>query len=203
MVVDQLPPTFNAMSLDRSNVTPPTGSPSEIRSLIKAVSLGNTLRVKELLTSGASLLERNEQGQTALHICAELNDKPIADLLLDNGANMNVKDHDRRTPFAVALGEQSVEVACLLIERGCSLGNFIVPLLDMLKNSNDSEDTRRILHSLTPRLNQRPHAPPILQTAVQRNEEFCMQVLLKEGLDPNARDEAGKLDPIFGSPSYL
>jgi len=82
-----------------------------------------------------------------------------------------------------------VDVACLLIERGCSLGNFTTTLPDMLQNGENCGDVREMLKSLGKRLNEAKHGPFLVHRAVQQNDNKFLRALLEEGFDPNVRDE--------------
>ncbi|EAX97026.1 hypothetical protein TVAG_315280 [Trichomonas vaginalis G3] len=52
----------------------------------------NSIEIAELLIShGANINEKDEDGKTALHFAAYYNSKEIAELLISNGANINEK----------------------------------------------------------------------------------------------------------------
>jgi len=105
-----------------------------------ASHLGLFDRVKELLDADPSLVNhRGGDGQTPLHVAATVE---IADLLLDNGANVNARDVDHEsTPAQYAIGER-IEVARQLVARGsetdillaCALGD--VGLVKKLTDGN-------------------------------------------------------------------
>ncbi|EAX90659.1 hypothetical protein TVAG_142030 [Trichomonas vaginalis G3] len=50
-----------------------------------------------LISHGANINEKDEDGNTALHITAWKNNKEIAKLLISHGANINEKDKYGRT----------------------------------------------------------------------------------------------------------
>lgn len=70
--------------------------------LICAVQQGDLQLAKKLLLEGANVNEQDEQGWTALHWSAGSGNVGIVRLLLDYHANITIKGHDNRTPWAVA-----------------------------------------------------------------------------------------------------
>lgn len=94
-------------------VRPPAGEPWD---LIRAAD-GNVLEAaRKLLEDGADIdmtLER-----TALHVAAEKGYAEMVDLLLDNGADVDARDHLGRVPMFLALAGGHHEVARRLAEAG-------------------------------------------------------------------------------------
>ena len=54
-----------------------------------------------LLSKGADTDAQDSYGKTALHIAAQLGWKPIAELLLQYGARMNIMSHENQTAWAI------------------------------------------------------------------------------------------------------
>lgn len=52
---------------------------------------------------GADVHATDKKGETALHWASEYGKTELIELLLDNGAQINAKDHYVRTPMALAL----------------------------------------------------------------------------------------------------
>jgi hypothetical protein len=82
-----------------------------------AARLGLKERLRELLAADPSLVDaRGGDGQTPLHFAATV---PIAELLLDRGADIDARDVDHEsTPAQWMLGER-MEVARFLVRSGC------------------------------------------------------------------------------------
>ncbi|KAF2101689.1 ankyrin [Rhizodiscina lignyota] len=172
---------------------PPTVEPNEA-SLLQAVSSGNTKRITQLLEADESndlTSERTPEGLSALHVCVELNDCATTELLLKHGMNMNLRDKRRRTPFMLAIDLHSVEVACLLIERGCALGTFTTDAPEGLKTEEYGDDYHRMLTSLSTRLKGSARGPFLLHRAIQQGQTHYLKVLVDAGFDVNERDEEG------------
>jgi len=75
--------------------------------LIKAVTSGYYQIVELLLVRGANINAQNELGNTALHVAAtantdRYNDMAIVRCLLDNGADVFLKNKKNKTPLQVA-----------------------------------------------------------------------------------------------------
>ncbi len=75
-----------------------------------------------LLSKGADVNSKTNNGWTALHWAGSMKDKPIvARLLLSNGADVNARTSDGRTPLHIAAKNQAEEVATLLISSGAEV----------------------------------------------------------------------------------
>ena len=57
--------------------------------------------VKYFLNKKYDLNDVNKKGQTALHIACELGNEKIINLLVENGANIDIKDNKGRKPFDI------------------------------------------------------------------------------------------------------
>lgn len=60
----------------------------------------------------------NLWSRTPLHWAVETGNKDIVELLMSNGANMNVKDNLGKTPLAIAEERKHKEIAELLRKHG-------------------------------------------------------------------------------------
>ena len=163
-------------------------------SLAQFVSSGDLAALERYLSSGRSILEKSSDGQSLLHLCALSNDRTMARCLLDHdkeNALINAKNGSRQTAFALAVEEESIEVASLLIERGCALGSFVNTLIKQLEAGTEDEETRKLLKSLATRLNASSHGPFLVHKAIRGNSPSILKILLDSGFDPNEKDEHG------------
>lgn len=81
--------------------------------LIEIVALGQIQAVKELIQKLGLELDLNEKdscGNVAIIIAAERNDFQMLKLLLENGANLNVKDGRGRTVKGWILHNKNIEM---------------------------------------------------------------------------------------------
>lgn len=73
--------------------------------------------VKLFISFNASINATDNNGQSALHWCAKVNNCQAAILLLENGANINLQDENEKTPLSVAIEELNTnEIIQLLIK---------------------------------------------------------------------------------------
>ena len=94
-------------------------SADQFDSLVAAAFFQNPTAVDNLLADGIDPdAERGEQGETALHLAALVDNATIAEQLLEGGASAFSLDDDGDTPFAYAYFAGSDDVADLLIEFG-------------------------------------------------------------------------------------
>jgi ankyrin repeat protein len=88
--------------------------------LITAVLERNVEAAQEAITAEAdvNVKSRVRDGFTPLHLAAEGGDERMAQLLIDNGANVNAKHKLHGTPLHAAAGGQHIKVVRLLIDKG-------------------------------------------------------------------------------------
>lgn len=136
------------------------------------------------------MTERAAGGSTALHVCAKYDDRDIAEMLLEHGAALDLKNDDRLTPFDVCLEEQSSEVAVLLIEKGCRLGNFSTKILDAMQDAGeDAYKLDPILEAVVKRFRDTGGGPQLLHMALEREDSGALAKFLELGFDPNISED--------------
>ncbi|XP_013774828.1 tyrosine-protein kinase shark-like [Limulus polyphemus] len=87
--------------------------------LHRATQEGDVMVVGELLKSCyRSLDAKNQEGQSAMHLACINGNNEILDMLLDAGANVNIKDAKGLTPLHYACRLNHASTAKLLIEEG-------------------------------------------------------------------------------------
>lgn len=86
-------------------------------SLIIACRLSLNSIVQLLVDYNATVNATDNEGRSALHWCAKVNNVCAASILLKSGANVNMQDNDERTPLTSGLNEMcTLPVADLLIK---------------------------------------------------------------------------------------
>lgn len=119
----------------------------ETTPLMYAAAFGNLQAMNTLIAAGADVNAKNAFDITALMWCAT--DEAKVRLLLEKGANANVRSKQGRTPlFIAASSEPGSEIVKLLLDHGAELnpkGNpFDNPLI-AAANANDAATVRLML----------------------------------------------------------
>jgi PBP1b-binding outer membrane lipoprotein LpoB len=96
---------------------PPTAKAPDISILIAAAE-GNIEAVKQHIAAGTDVGAKT-LGETPLHWVST---KEVAELLIDNGADVNMKNSVGLTPLDWAVVEDSTEIADLLRKHGGKRG---------------------------------------------------------------------------------
>ncbi|EQC28010.1 hypothetical protein SDRG_14282 [Saprolegnia diclina VS20] len=87
-----------------------------------AVSYNQTELVAYLLAQGAKVSLGDNDDETPLHFCESVE---VAELLLDAGADLNVKNADGRTPLDAALDEDNEELRDFYVNRGAESSGIL------------------------------------------------------------------------------
>lgn len=107
------------------------------------VSCENTIAV-DLVNKGIDINHQDKKEMTPLHFCAQYNNITIAELLLQNGAKVNVTDCYGNNPlwYAVFNANNDYRLVKLLVRYGAdalSKNNAIRSPLDFAKQIKDME----------------------------------------------------------------
>ncbi len=89
-----------------------------IESIHDAVKSENIDQVKSFIDKGYNINEQEQKtGWTPLHSAVSFGHISIAELLLNNGANVNTTSHSGFTPLHIAVDQGSVPLVELLIAK--------------------------------------------------------------------------------------
>lgn len=136
--------------------------------LIKAISLNETQRAKDIIAKGEYINLVDANGRSALHYAARMNNLELVAMLVKKGARVDLKDRFSQTPLMYSVGENVID---FLIANGASLDFAEVNR----KNANG--------HSL-------------LKAAVIQDSVKDVKVLLRHGAYVNIIDRLGRT-PLF------
>ncbi|KAI0891012.1 ankyrin [Annulohypoxylon nitens] len=205
---DQLPESSASSSPKESEVNTHTSGEtllnpfsSEPATLIDAVRARNKDQILCLISNGRSMVERTQDGQTALHFCAIYNDAEIAGLLLDNGADINARDNKLRSPLNVAFSSEATDVALLLLRRGCSLTGSVDLIFPLIQRTEDAPGLGDLLKALASKFNRFSNGPYLVHQAIESNDPQTLGLLLLAGFDPNIRNKHG-FPPLYQAIVY-
>jgi hypothetical protein len=97
------------------------------------------IKIKNAIEKGSNLNAKdNRNGRTLLHLAAKKGYAKAAKLLLDNNADINVRDVMEATPLHVAVIEDKIEIVRILIAHGADLDATSKYLSTPLSNAADS-----------------------------------------------------------------
>ena len=93
--------------------------------LMKALYLRDDSQLRAFLaTDPAQASQRDEDGQTPLHVVANMNLRETAALLIDAGAEIDARNQLGETPFFRAISNRAESVARLLLARGADINTI-------------------------------------------------------------------------------
>jgi ankyrin repeat protein len=90
--------------------------------------------LKMLIQLNSTVNATDNNGQSALHWCAKVNNCKGAILLLESGANINLQDENEKTPISVAIDELNTnEIVQLLVKYQAFVSSEDEKLLELKK----------------------------------------------------------------------
>jgi Carboxypeptidase regulatory-like domain/Ankyrin repeats (3 copies) len=165
--------------------------------LVMAVEENDIENVKARIYMGERVNAKDKayDGNTALHVAIENGNTEIAEVLLNAGAKINIKNSEKRTPLMMLDEDASVELVNLLIRHGAKLnlvdkaGNSAL----ILAASAASKEVMQTLISAGAGVNAtNKQGETALMSAAENGEVEIVQLLLGSGANPNARNSVGK-----------
>ena len=105
-----------------ANPEPPTAKAPNI-SIVDAAMRGNIEAVKQHIAAGTDVNTKEVDGFTPLYFAAQNGQKEITELLIEKGADVNVKNYNKGgvTPLRGAVANSHMEIAELLIAKGANV----------------------------------------------------------------------------------
>lgn len=156
----------------------------------------------------ADMNDRNTIGQTPLHSAVEAGATDVVRLYVEKGADASAQDNDGRTPLHLAAEkDNNQDMIRLLLRNGAAGVNFQDAegrtALHLAARKEDNEKAIELLlkhgadiytcdQTGSPAF---PHAEVQLESAVRRNNQEMVQLLLDRGVD------GVKGEPSFGQKS--
>ncbi|KAG8412093.1 hypothetical protein J3459_015975 [Metarhizium acridum] len=160
-----------------------------------AARCGVTSMVELLLKRGARV--NNSGGvSTPLHEAVHVGHVEVTELLLDNGAELDVEDKNGRTPLSIAAAKGKTTLLQLLLRRGAGVNfkakcNGLAPLHRAAEKGNVT--TTELLCARGGDINIRDElGQTSLHKAVEYEKNTVVKLLCARGADVNIRDSAGQ-----------
>jgi ankyrin repeat protein len=100
---------MNTYDIYELMITPPNKKAEMIIEEINKLEPNLNL-VRDLITLGANLELRDDEGWSALFWCAFMNQPDIARMLLDAGADKTMPRNDGRVPYQLAHSQELIEL---------------------------------------------------------------------------------------------
>lgn len=142
------------------------------------------------------LTQKNDKGETALHLAAKKARTTFADFLIKAGAPVNVADKEGNTPLHIAAQSGFTSLAATCIEKGCDVNapnaEGLTPLLLATKESNWSTARELLKMGASTDCRNTDGMTPLMYVAI--NDVFTTglgEELLAAGADPLEKDGAG------------
>ncbi len=172
--------------------------------IILSASNGYLEFVQLLLNHDVDVNAINNVGATALHYIAlntesNTNEHSIVELLLSNGADVDIKDGNGDTPLTIASFRGKSDLAKLLIDAGADVSeknNRDFTALMLASQSASIELVKILLDAGADVDADRPRGGTALSVASDKGLVEVAEVLLDHGADINFQDAAGGLTPL-------
>jgi ankyrin repeat protein len=200
-----------------------------MESIHKAIENGDVALVERLLRITPLCRDSlSSGGDTPLHVAVHNNNRKIATILLDAGANINAIGEYENTPFHYAAKEGLLDMAKLLLDHGADVERknrlgYTALLQAAYGSSPDSRDVaneligrgtyldlnsaarlgiiahvREILKMNSVAIQDALFPKDLLEDAIQSNCPEIVELLLQAGIDPNEVGSAQR-PPIFSA----
>ncbi len=152
-----------------------------------------------LLSKGANTNAKtnNHSGETALHLCATYNCVDIANELLKNGADINLKEnYSGETPLIASVRHGYIELSRLFLGNGADVNatsNDGFTALILAANYNSTEIPRLLLNKgANVNAMSKDGFTALMRASTSfENTTDVARLLLDRGIDVNAKDENG------------
>jgi len=103
---------------DEKKTAKPIETTPPVVSIHEAAAGGDIEQIKSLISGGADVNAKDNNGSTPLHYAVILANMDVIKLLISNGADVNAKDKEGRTPLSWAKDLENNELVDLLRKHG-------------------------------------------------------------------------------------
>jgi len=164
--------------------------------LMAAARNGDNDKIRALMEQGADVNRPNNNGGTAIMYAALSGDPDTVNLLLDRGAAIDAVAANGWTALMIACVKGHADIARLLLDNGADPNRADVyawtPLMRAVY-----EQRRDIVELLADDKRTRVNQPgengiTVLHLAAMKGDVEIVELLLRQGADPRARDNSGR-----------
>ena len=136
-----------------------------------------------------------DRKRTPLHIACILGKSDMVEVLLNNGANIEVKDNGDTTPLQYALISGSIETMKILLDKGADskivldIDGVNLTLLDIAFMLGNEENIKFLLNRGEKITTERLSV--LLAKVIKEEKKNVAKLLVKYGADVNTKDDKG------------
>jgi len=150
-----------------------------------------------LIEMGANVNEKNKRGDTPLHLACETHNVPVAEVLVYNGADVNITNGTLHDPLCVALYQKHInsKIISLLLVSGAKLNerHRANNPLHLACGKSFNLVTELISRKADVTLLDLRGRAPLHYAAFETPDIRIIKVLLAAGADPSERDSSGNI----------
>jgi hypothetical protein len=159
-----------------------------------AAADGNTEQIKRLLSQGADVNAKDEEGQTPLHYAVKSGEMEVVQILIEAGANVHAVDKDGVTPLHTAAKFGNKDVVEILITNGADIKTKDKWLWSLLYYAawQGHRDVAELLIAKGAEVNAKDDSEfSPLHYAAQEGHKDVVELLIAKGADIHAKDNNG------------
>lgn len=160
-----------------------------VYSIFEAARAGDMQTLQKRLSEGSSIQERDEVGNTPMHVAADAGKAQMVSALLKLGADSMVKNHEGKMPLDLASNEETKKVC----RQGIDARKTQLELIHRLQKGDLAAVREGILlKGVNPNVVTEDGTSTLLVETVRKGDVALVEKLLGAGADPNLQPMAGK-----------
>lgn len=164
---------------------------SDDQMLLDSAASGDLSMVDQALNAGAVIDAQDQDGASALILAAKHQHDPVIQLLLDKGANPNIRNHARRSALSFSISDDSIEA---LLDAGAQVQHPAESRqLGRVVGHKRYEVAKKLLAAGANPNEKTPYEKyTVLHQAVKSRQMELVRALLDAGVDVNVYSGNGE-----------